>query len=158
MFLLWLRQLPRCEDQTPASVPPPTKGRSSPTNIPISPPSSFVLLSFAWVYIFFSAGQVLLSALSWCVLTYPWREIYSMSTYSSAILSLPRHTLERLTKASWSCSINLIPSLTWHKTSLGIHWGIFLDGIHNISDCLTSPFTFPSKSQMNQLLAWNRGP
>ena len=122
------------------------------------PPSSFILPSFAWVYIFFSAGQVLLSALSWCVLTYPWREIYSMSTYSSAILSLPRHTLERLTKGSWSCSINLIPSLTWHKTSLGIHWGIFLDGIHNISDCLTFPFTFPSKSQMNQLLAWNRGP
>ena len=30
------------------------------------PPSSFVLLRFAWVYIFFSAGQVLLSTLSWC--------------------------------------------------------------------------------------------
>ena len=30
------------------------------------PPSSFVLRSFAWFYIFFSTGQVLLSALSWC--------------------------------------------------------------------------------------------
>ena len=29
-------------------------------------PSSFVLLSFAWLYIFFSTGQVLLSTLSWC--------------------------------------------------------------------------------------------
>ena len=76
------------------------------------PPSSFILPSFGWVYIFFSAGQVLLSALSWCVLTYPWREIYSMSTYSSAILFLRRHILERLTKGSLSCSINLIPSLT----------------------------------------------
>ena len=76
------------------------------------PPNSFILPSFAWVYILFSAGQVLLSALSWCVLTYPWREIYSMSTYSSAILFLHRHTLERLTKGSLSCSINLIPSLT----------------------------------------------
>ena len=29
-------------------------------------PSSFILWSFAWFYIFFSAGQVLLSILSWC--------------------------------------------------------------------------------------------
>ena len=54
------------------------------------------LLGFAWVYIFFSAGQVFLSALSWhseCIsvsegvfLMYPWREMYSVSTYFSAIL------------------------------------------------------------------------
>ena len=60
------------------------------------PPSSFILPSFAWVYIFFSAGQVLLSTLSRCsacssvsegvFLIYPWREMYSMSTYSSTIL------------------------------------------------------------------------
>ena len=96
MFLLWLRQLPQCGDRTPASVPPPTEGRSSPTNTPVFPPSSFILLSFAWFYIFFSTGQVLLSALSWCsactsvsegvFLMYPWREMYSTSTYSSAIL------------------------------------------------------------------------
>jgi len=66
MFLLWLRQLPCCGYQTPASVPPPAEGRSSPTNTPVFPPSSFILLSFAWFYIFFSTGQVLLSALSWC--------------------------------------------------------------------------------------------
>ena len=30
------------------------------------PPSSFILLSFAWFYVFFSPGQALLSALSWC--------------------------------------------------------------------------------------------
>ena len=93
---------PRCGDQTPASVPPPTKGRSSPTNTPVFPPSSFVLPSFAWVYIFFSIGQVLLSALSWCsvctsvsegvFLMYPRRKMYSMSTYSSAILFLYRVT------------------------------------------------------------------
>ena len=95
MFLLWLRQLPRCGDCTPASVTPPTKGRSSPTNTPVFPPSSFVLQSFTWFYIFFSTGQVLLSALSWCsactsvsgvFLMYLWREMYSTSTYSSAIL------------------------------------------------------------------------
>ena len=57
------RQLPSCGAWTLASVPPPTKGRSNP---PVFPPSSFILPSFAWFYIFFSAGQVLLSTLSWC--------------------------------------------------------------------------------------------
>ena len=66
MFLLWLRQFPQCGDRTPASVPPPAKGRSSPTNTPVFSPSFFILLSFAWFYIFFSSGQVLLTALSWC--------------------------------------------------------------------------------------------
>ena len=42
-----LTQLPGCGDRTPASVPPPAKGRSSPTNTPIFPPvpsSYWVLL------------------------------------------------------------------------------------------------------------------
>ena len=96
MFLLWFRKLPWCEDRTPASVVPPTVDRSSFTNTPCFPPSSFILPCFVWFYIFFSTGQVVLSALSWCsactsvsegvVLMYPWREIHSMSTYSSAIL------------------------------------------------------------------------
>ena len=70
--------------------------RVGPANILSFPPSSFVLPSFAWFCIFFSAGQVLLSALSWCsacisvsegvFLLYPWREMCSMPTYSSAIL------------------------------------------------------------------------
>ena len=96
MFLLWLRQLPQYGDQTPALVPPSAEGRSSPTNTAVFPPSSFVLPSFAWFYIFFSTSQVLLSIPSWwsaCTsvyegvfLMYPWREMYSMSTYSSTIL------------------------------------------------------------------------
>ena len=59
-------------------------------------PSSFILPSFARFYMFFSSGQVLLSALSWCsactsmsedvFLMYPWRETYFTSNYSSAIL------------------------------------------------------------------------
>ena len=46
MFLLWLRQLLRCGDQTPASVPPSAEGRPSPTNTSISPlvPSSYWVL------------------------------------------------------------------------------------------------------------------
>ena len=61
-------------------------------------PSSFILPSYSWFYISFSIGQVLLSALSWCsscisvskgvFLMYLWREMYSMSTSSSAILFL----------------------------------------------------------------------
>ena len=84
----------------PASVPPPAEGRSIPTNAPVFRPLSFYILpSFAWFYIFFFTGQVLLSALSWCsactsvsegvFLMYPWREMYSMSIYSSAILFSP---------------------------------------------------------------------
>ena len=88
--------MPHCGDRTLASVPRPTEGRSSPSNTPVFPPSSFILLSFVWFYIFFSTDQVLLSTLSWCsacisvsegvFLMYLWREMYSTSTYSSAIL------------------------------------------------------------------------
>ena len=63
---------------------------------PTPPPSSFILLSFAWFYILFSTGQVLLSALSWCsactsvsegvVLMYLWRDMYSTSTFLSTLL------------------------------------------------------------------------
>ena len=71
-------------------------GQSSPINTPVFPTSPFILASFVWAYIFFSSGQVLLSALSWCssctsvsegvFLMYPWRQMYSKFTYSSAIL------------------------------------------------------------------------
>ena len=37
-----------------------------PSSYRVLHPNSFVLPSFAWIYIFFSTGQVLLSALSWC--------------------------------------------------------------------------------------------
>ena len=80
-----LTQLPWCGVQTPASVSPRAKGRSRPTNTSVFPPSSFILPSFAWFYIFFSTGQVLLYALSWCsartsvsegvFLMYLWREM-----------------------------------------------------------------------------------
>ena len=46
----------------PCFSSPTAEGRSS----PVFPPSSFILPSFAWFYIFFSTGWVLLSALSWC--------------------------------------------------------------------------------------------
>ena len=41
-----------CGDGTPAAVPPLTEGRSSPINTPSFPPSSFILPSFLWVYIY----------------------------------------------------------------------------------------------------------
>ena len=100
MFLLWTTQLSWCGDWTPASVPLLAKGRFSPTNTPVPHPhpDSFVLQSFAWLYIFFSSAYVLLSTLSWCsastsvsegvFLMHPQREMYSMSTYSSVTFFL----------------------------------------------------------------------
>ena len=80
MFLLWLRQLPWCGDQTPASVPPPAKGKSSPTYSPLLPllPSSYwVLCGSIYSFLVFryscslSAGvlQVFLclKVYSWCI-------------------------------------------------------------------------------------------
>ena len=77
---------------------PPGAGPVLPTLL--FPPNPFILPSSAWFHILFSSGQVLLSALSWCsactsvseggFLMYPWREMYSMSTDSSAILFSPR--------------------------------------------------------------------
>ena len=64
-------------DQTPASVPPPAEGRSSSTNTPIFPPSSFLLPSLAWFYISFSTGLVLLSTLSWCSASVLCLKVYS---------------------------------------------------------------------------------
>ena len=77
MFLLWLRQLPWCGDRTPASVPPPTEGRSSPTNTPVFPlvPSSYWVLSGSFPLVRcscpLSAGVwhalLCLKVYSWCI-------------------------------------------------------------------------------------------
>ena len=95
MLILWLRPFPQCGNCTPASGPPPT--RAGPVlvtllSFPLVPSFYRVLCSS----MLFSTGQVLLSALSWCsactsvsegvFLMYPWREMYSTSTYSSDIL------------------------------------------------------------------------
>ena len=81
MFLIWLRQLPQCGDQTAASVPSPTEGRSSPTNTPVSPPSSLNLLSFVWFYIFFFcwSGTPVYSQLVFCMHFCVWRYIPDVS-------------------------------------------------------------------------------
>ena len=95
MFLLWLRQLPRCGDQTPPLFPHPPRAGPVLLTLLFSPlvPSFYRVLCSSML---FSTGQVLLSALSWCsactsvsegvFLMYPWREMYSTSTYSSDIL------------------------------------------------------------------------
>ena len=69
-----------CGNQTPASVLLPGEGRSTPTNTPVFPPSSFILSNFACVYILFllvryssllSAGVLhallYLKVYSWCI-------------------------------------------------------------------------------------------
>ena len=65
-MLLCPKQLPQCGDLTPASVPSPSRYKSSPAHCPLSPPTCFVLPSFEWFYMFFSGGQVLLPTLSSC--------------------------------------------------------------------------------------------
>ena len=95
----WLRQLPWHGDQTDASVPPPAKGRSSPTNIPVFPlvPSSYRVLCVS-IYSFLlvrhscplSAGVSACTSVSEGVfLMYSWREMYSTYTYLSAIFKSP---------------------------------------------------------------------
>ena len=81
MFLLWFRQLPRCGDRTPVSVPPPAKGSSSPTNTPVFPLISFILPVFLGSIYYFplvryscllSSGVLrallCLKVYSWCIL------------------------------------------------------------------------------------------
>ena len=132
MFLLWPRQLPWCGDQTLALFPPPAKGRSHHTHTPVFPPVPSSFIRFTWFYIFFSGCQVLLSALSWCFastsvsegvfLMYPWREMDSMSTYSSAILFSWLELFCFLTQCFmrywweiWpqTCTSKLFPSRIW---------------------------------------------
>ena len=79
--------------------PHPPKAGPVLLTCPFFSPSSLILPSFAWVYIFFSAVQVLLFALSWCsacasvsegvLLMYPWREMYSLSTFSTILFFPP---------------------------------------------------------------------
>ena len=68
MFLLWPRQLPQCGDWTPPPVPAPTEGRSSPSNTPVFPPSSFVLPSVCMLlYTLFQwSGTPVCSQLLFC--------------------------------------------------------------------------------------------
>ena len=101
MFLLWLRQLPQCGDQTPVSVSTPAEGRSSPTNAPVFPPLptsyrvlcdslySFLLVRYSCLL---SAG--VLHALL-CLKVYSW----CISTHSSAILFLAH---VQLFKTPWT--------------------------------------------------------
>ena len=70
-------------------------GVSAPT-----PKAQGLISSFAWLYIVFSTGQVILSALSWCsastsvsegvFLMYPWREIYSTQNLRDAAKAVLR--------------------------------------------------------------------
>ena len=91
----------------PASVPPPAEGRSCPTNTPVCAPSTHILwVLHGSVYSFLlvryscllSAGVLHAFSVSEGVfLMYPWREMCSASTYSSAIL-FSSHTVFFLIK------------------------------------------------------------
>ena len=107
MFLFWTKQLPWYRDWTLASTPPPAEGRYSHSSSPLFPPTSFVLPSFVWFYIFFPFGQGLLPILSWCsastsvsegvFLMYLWRDMYS-----AAILLLLKKAFLSLLFILWN--------------------------------------------------------
>ena len=97
MFLFWLRQLLQCRDPTPPSVLQSSEVRSSSSNAPVLPlvHSSYrVLLGSMYSFPLIRYSCLLstgvlhaCTSVSECTfLMYPWREMYSMSTYSSAIL------------------------------------------------------------------------
>ena len=71
-----------CGDGTPAAVPPLTEGRSTPINTPSFPPSSFILPSFLWVYIYILfcwSGTPVCSQLAFCKHFCVWRCIPDVS-------------------------------------------------------------------------------
>jgi len=131
---------------------PYTEGRSIPSNTPVFPPTSSILPSFAWLYIFFPTGQVLLSALSWysaCTSLsegvfpmYPWREIHSTSTYSSAILFSPLHVFD-----FFLIFASLVFSIHFHIWICLLVWLIFYFLVLVFILCFlffSSPFLFVS--------------
>ena len=80
MFLLWLKQLPRCGNRIPASVPSPARGRSSPANTPVSPqllcPTEFYMV----LYILFHwSGTPVCSQLVFCMHLCVWRCVPDVS-------------------------------------------------------------------------------
>ena len=122
MFLLWVRQLSGCGDRTPASVPPPTKGRASPTNAPVFPPSSYRVLHGS-IYSFplvrysclLSAGVLhallCLKVYSWCI--HGERCTPCPPTPLPSCSSLLFNMLSRLVIASFPrfCQLFLVPCI-----------------------------------------------
>ena len=119
----------------PDSVPPPIQGKYSLTNTPVSPPSPFILPSFVWFHIFFSTGQVLLSSLSWgsvCTsvsegvfLMYLWKEMYSTSSYSSAILFSLMYLLDPCLQSLYLCFhfiFKILNSLYYDYSEFFFRW------------------------------------
>ena len=115
MFLLCSKQLPWCGDRTPASFPQPNKDRSSPTNSPLYPPYFLHLMEFCVVlYIIFqwsgtSACSQLVLCKHFCVWRY--REMYSTTTYSSAVLFSELKFFILQKQQSYSCFLFLFVSV-----------------------------------------------
>ena len=108
---------------------PTHRGWSDPSITPVFPPSFFILLSFVWFYIFFTAGQVtpvcpqMLFCMHFCV----WRCIPDVSVQRDILHAhlLIRHLVpfqERFFKA-----IELIFYLIWPINF--IKWGWFVEMI-----------------------------
>ena len=141
MFLLWLRQLPRCGDKTPPLFPHPPRAGPVLLTLLFSPPSSFILLSFAWFYIFFPnwSGTPVCSQLVFCMHFCVWRCIPDVSmerdaTYVHILfhpLVLQRHRLVFQRRLKWP---KQVPCFLHHKSTVGQghqgggkRWGLSLE-------------------------------
>ena len=99
IFLLCPKQLPWYVDQTPASVPQPappqppthtdTKGRSSPVNPPFFLPTSFVLASFVWFYIFFQMVRYSCLLSAGVLQAFLYLKVYSWCTHGETCIPHP---------------------------------------------------------------------
>jgi len=128
MFLLWLRQLPWCRDQTPASVPLPAEGRSSPTHTPVptcpAPPPQFLHpTEFCVVlYILFHwSGTPVCSQLVFCTHFCVWRCIPDVSVERDVLhvhLLLCHPVLSNYTSVHFSLFVLWPISLSGVKTLL----------------------------------------
>ena len=115
MFLLWLIQLPQCGDWTPASVPALAEGRSSPTNTPVFPPTSFIL-QFCMVacILFCWSGTPIHCQLTFSLLHFlldnPWGKLIHifLNRFSTCFISF------------WNSLIELLHSPTWVKNIVSI--------------------------------------
>jgi len=177
MFLLWLRQLPQCGNRAPASVPPHTKGRSSPTNTPVFPlvPLSYRVLcgsihSFPLVRHFcvLSAGVLhallCLKVYSWCIHGERYIPCPTTPPPSCSIISF-YNLLLSFGYLSQSFGSNLPFSTTalfkdvkylpkYFLSSVLYYFSPFMPITISLSSILNNLFTYTTLTSVPNILAW----
>ena len=132
MFLLWLRQLPWCGDWTPASVPLPAEGRSSPTNTSVPPhflcPTEFcVVLYILFCWLDIAVHSQLVLCMHFCV----WSCFPDVSVERDALhVYLLLHHLVLPTFSFWQMCC-----MSFHKSSAKVQNIQIFAHIHTENTC-----------------------